>query len=78
MQSSGRRSSPRGGDRRPARGEGPRGPRRIYRAKKVCRFCKNSEIKIDYKDAKALRPFITERGARNLAIVPFTAISMHM
>lgn len=58
------------------------------------------ELTIDYKDAKALRPYITERGrivprrisgtcakhqrvvceavkrARNLAIVPFTAVSI--
>lgn len=102
MQNSGRRPSPRGGNRRPTRGDSPRGPRRIYRARKVCRYCKNSDIKIDYKDAKALRPFITERGkivprrisgncashqrevctaikrARNVAILPFTAASVHL
>ncbi|HHL39585.1 MAG TPA: 30S ribosomal protein S18 [Deltaproteobacteria bacterium] len=38
------------------------GPRRGYHRRKVCRFCTNPEIKIDYKDAKALRPYITERG----------------
>lgn len=40
------------------RGEG----RRTYQKKKVCRFCKHPEMTIDYKDAKALRPYITERG----------------
>jgi len=35
-------------------------PRRFRR--KVCRFCQDPELTIDYKDAKALRPFITERG----------------
>jgi small subunit ribosomal protein S18 len=48
--------------RRPARGGAPGASRRVYRGRKVCRFCKNPGIKIDYKDAKALRPFISERG----------------
>ncbi|MFH1874352.1 MAG: 30S ribosomal protein S18 [Pseudomonadota bacterium] len=30
--------------------------------KKVCRFCIDKEIKIDFKDAKQLQMFITERG----------------
>lgn len=34
--------------------------RSFYR-KRVCRFC-SQKIKIDYKDADALRRFITERG----------------
>lgn len=74
--------------------------RRGFQKRKVCRFCKNKDLTIDYKDAKALRPYITERGrimprrisgscakhqrmiaeaikrARNLAIIPFTAISI--
>ena len=28
---------------------------------KVCRFCADKEIDIDYKDAKTLRIFLTER-----------------
>ncbi len=36
--------------------------RRVYHRRKVCRFCADSKIKIDYKDAKTLRYFITERG----------------
>lgn len=28
---------------------------------KACRLCADKEIKIDYKDAKALRPYLTER-----------------
>ncbi len=36
--------------------------RRVYQPRrKVCRFCAEG-IKIDYKDAKALRPFLTDRG----------------
>jgi small subunit ribosomal protein S18 len=79
---------------------GGAGGRRPYQKRKVCRFCKDKGLTIDYKDAKALRPYITERGrivprrisgtcakhqrmvcreikrARNLAIVPFSAISI--
>ena len=88
----------RGSYRRPERPGG--GQRRGFRGKKVCRYCKNKDIKIEYKEAKALRPFISERGkivprrisgncakhqrevctavkrARNIALIPFTTISM--
>jgi len=30
--------------------------------RKVCRFCADKELKIDYKDARALGQFLTERG----------------
>ncbi len=33
-----------------------------YGRRKVCRFCADSNLKIDYKDPKLLRHFITERG----------------
>ena len=36
--------------------------RKIYHRRKVCRFCADSNLTIDYKDAKALKYFITERG----------------
>ena len=36
--------------------------RRTFHRRKVCRFCVDSELKIDYKDAKTLRYYITERG----------------
>jgi small subunit ribosomal protein S18 len=36
--------------------------RKIYHRRKVCRFCADSSLAIDYKDAKALKYFITERG----------------
>lgn len=89
-----RRERSSGGD---ARGEGGKRP---YMKKKVCRFCKDPEMTIDYKDAKALRAYLTERGrivprrisgtcakhqrviataikrARNIAVVPFTAIAI--
>jgi small subunit ribosomal protein S18 len=41
---------------------GPGGAKRGFVKKKVCRYCKNKELTIDYKDARALRPFLTERG----------------
>ncbi len=36
--------------------------KRIFTRKKVCRFCTDNEMKIDYKDAKSIRYFISERG----------------
>ncbi|NCO60414.1 MAG: 30S ribosomal protein S18 [Deltaproteobacteria bacterium CG_4_8_14_3_um_filter_51_11] len=39
----------------------PRGKRTFHR-RKVCRFCADSSIVIDYKDIDTLRYFTTERG----------------
>jgi small subunit ribosomal protein S18 len=36
--------------------------KRVFHRRKVCRFCADSNIVIDYKDSKMLRYFITERG----------------
>ncbi len=36
--------------------------RKIFHRRKVCRFCADSSLEINYKDAKTLRYFITERG----------------
>ena len=36
--------------------------RRVYHRRKVCRFCADSKLVIDYKDNKSLKYFITERG----------------
>ena len=33
-----------------------------FHRRKVCRFCADSSIVIDYKDPKMLRMFTTERG----------------
>lgn len=51
--------SPRGRGGRPA-GRGPKrwGPPR----RKVCRFCVDRILEIDYKNATTLRNFVTERG----------------
>jgi small subunit ribosomal protein S18 len=47
-------------DARPA--GGVKRKRRVFHRRKVCRFCADSSLKIDYKDPKMLRYFITERG----------------
>ncbi|MFO7714947.1 30S ribosomal protein S18 [Desulfosarcina sp.] len=36
--------------------------RRIFHRRKVCRFCADQSLAIDYKDPKALKYFTTERG----------------
>lgn len=36
--------------------------RKRFRRKKVCSFCIDNVSYIDYKDAKTLRGFMTERG----------------
>ncbi len=38
------------------------GRRRVYHRRKVCRFCADKNLTINYKDPKTLRYFITERG----------------
>lgn len=38
------------------------GKKRVFHRRKVCRFCADSSRIIDYKDAKSLKYFITERG----------------
>jgi small subunit ribosomal protein S18 len=47
---------------RQTRNSGPKKKRRVYHRRKVCRFCADSKIVIDYKDQKLLKYFITERG----------------
>ncbi len=36
--------------------------KRTFQRRKVCVFCADSALKIDYKDVKTLNHFITERG----------------
>jgi small subunit ribosomal protein S18 len=38
------------------------GKSRFYQRRKICRFCVDNELEINYKNPKALRQFITERG----------------
>ncbi len=36
--------------------------KRAFQRRKVCVFCADSGMKIDYKDVKTLSHFVTERG----------------
>lgn len=36
--------------------------KKVFSRRRVCRFCTDKEITIDYKDAKTLKNFVTERG----------------
>jgi small subunit ribosomal protein S18 len=55
----------RGGDRdrgdRDDRG-GEEGGRRGFGRRKVCRFCADKNLKVDYKDQGQMKYFLTERG----------------
>ena len=61
---SGGRSGAGGGGRGRGRGRDDRGPRgrRGAGRRKVCRFCAEKGIRIDYKDTRALGGFISDRG----------------
>ena len=37
-------------------------PKKVFSRRRVCSFCTDKEIVIDYKDAKTLKNFVTERG----------------
>ncbi len=47
--------------KRPSARKRKRGRRAFVRSK-VCRFCADSTAELDYKDAKTLRTFLTERS----------------
>ena len=49
-------------DRRGAKGEGRAPRRRGMGRRKVCRFCADKTMLIDYKDARGLGNFLSERG----------------
>ncbi len=49
------RKRPRGKEKRGSR-------RRVFQKRKVCRFCADAKLVIDYKSVKSLRYFTTERG----------------
>ncbi len=36
--------------------------KRLFSRRKVCRFCADKELAINYKDVKVLRNFVSERG----------------
>ncbi|MFH1091044.1 MAG: 30S ribosomal protein S18 [Pseudomonadota bacterium] len=36
--------------------------KKMYHRRKVCRFCAERSLEINYKDIRVLRNFVTERG----------------
>jgi small subunit ribosomal protein S18 len=50
-----------GGDR-PERSGPPRGPRKFFRRKKVCKFCVEKIEAVNYKDVRLLAQFVAESG----------------
>lgn len=52
------------GDRpsRQDRGSGPGGPRRFYSRPRICQFCTDHSVVIDYKQIDLLRRYIQEDG----------------
>ena len=48
-------------DKDKAKGKGKRKGRPIAR-RRMCRFCADKKLVIDYKDGRLLTPFTTERG----------------
>ena len=40
----------------------PKKKRRVFHRRKVCRFCADKTMNIDYKEPKTLKYFTTERG----------------
>lgn len=40
----------------------PRPQKKLFSRKKVCRFCADKELQINYKEVNTLRNFVTERG----------------
>ncbi len=38
------------------------GKNKFYQRRKICRFCVDKDLEINYKQPKALKQFITERG----------------
>lgn len=45
-----------------AMGDRPRPERRGFHRRKVCKFCTDSNMKIDYKDPGTLRHYVSEKG----------------
>jgi small subunit ribosomal protein S18 len=50
------------GDRGDRGGDMERGGGRGFGRRKVCRYCADKNLKVDYKNAADLKYFITERG----------------
>ena len=51
-----------GPGQRPSGGPGGARKKRPFQRRKVCRFCAEKNLSIDYKEPRTLRYFISERG----------------
>ena len=45
----------------PSRPQGGRPQKKFFHRRKFCRFCSDSNLKIEYKDPMSLHDFLTER-----------------
>ncbi len=45
-----------------ARKKARKGKKRMFQRRKVCRFCADKKLVLDYKESKTLRLFISETG----------------
>ncbi len=45
-----------------ARKKARKGKKRMFQRRKVCRFCADKKLLLDYKEAKTLRLFVSETG----------------
>jgi small subunit ribosomal protein S18 len=52
----------RGGRGKPGDKKGQAARKRGFARRKVCRFCADKNVAIDYKDPQTLKYFITDRG----------------
>jgi small subunit ribosomal protein S18 len=52
----------RGGRGKPGDKKGAAARKRGFARRKVCRFCADKNVSIDYKDPQTLKYFITDRG----------------
>ncbi len=48
-------------ERKPS-GQGQKPQRKFFHRRKFCKFCTDSNLKIEYKQPMLLKDFITERG----------------
>ena len=51
-----------GDDRKRGGRGGAAGGKRGFSRRKICRFCADKQVQIDYKDPQTLKYFITDRG----------------
>lgn len=45
-----------------SRSASPNKRKKVYQRRKVCRFCADKELQMNYKDIRTLKYFLSERG----------------